>query len=281
MRPLTAPAAPALAAAAQAPSGPAAPEALAPSASATPQPAPPDPHAAQPERPSVATHAYTVPPGFVELEAGVQRQSTGALASAFAMPVLFKVGLGSRLQLDLAPGFQRNADRGQATAGLTDTIVGIKWRVADDAGLFGTFAIQTTATVPTGSSGLGTGTGETAINLLAISSRTIGPVSLDLNVGYTRRTGDGSTAPTNEWLWTISTGFPLVGQLGMGAEIFGAPASTGPAGKPRVVAFLTNLNYAPTPRVVVDAGVTFNISGFGDPAIFAGVTWNMGRAWKQ
>ena len=32
-----------------------------------------NPHDAQPERPTVATHAYGVAPGYVELEAGLQR----------------------------------------------------------------------------------------------------------------------------------------------------------------------------------------------------------------
>jgi hypothetical protein len=31
-----------------------------------------DPHAAQPERPTVATHAYTVAPGYLEVEVGAQ-----------------------------------------------------------------------------------------------------------------------------------------------------------------------------------------------------------------
>ena len=32
-----------------------------------------DPHAAQPERPSVATHAHTVAPGWAEVELGFAR----------------------------------------------------------------------------------------------------------------------------------------------------------------------------------------------------------------
>jgi hypothetical protein len=253
--------------------------ALAQASPAPPQPVPPDPRAARPERPSVATHAFTVAPGVFELEAGTQRQADGALQNYLALPFLMKIGLGPRVQLDIAPGWQRNDEYGRVTAGMTDLVVGVKWRVADDAGVLGTFAIQTTAALPTGSAESGTGTGETAVNLLAISSRTIGPVSLDLNVGYTHRTGDGSAVPTSDWLWTVSTGIPLVGNLGMGAEVYGIPASSGPAGRPPVVAFLVNLNYAITPRVIVDGGATFDISGFGETALFGGLTWNIGRAW--
>ncbi len=44
---------------------------LAPAAASAQAPAR-DPHAVQPERPTVATHAYTVAPGWVEIEAGVE-----------------------------------------------------------------------------------------------------------------------------------------------------------------------------------------------------------------
>jgi hypothetical protein len=46
-------------------------------------------------------------------------------------------------------------------------------------------------------SGLRHGTGTTDPNLLFISSHKLGPVAMDLNVGYTRRSGDGSVAPTS------------------------------------------------------------------------------------
>ena len=80
----------------------------------------PDPRDAQPERPTVATHAFTVSRGYFELETGFQRQSVGAFSNYLAMPLLLKVGLGSRVQLDIAPGWRRNADNGKAMSGLTD-----------------------------------------------------------------------------------------------------------------------------------------------------------------
>src|SRR5215467_14475818 len=51
---------------------------------------PPDPHAAQPERPTVATHAGTVAPGWVEIEAGAELDRYDGDVSGLAVPVVTK-----------------------------------------------------------------------------------------------------------------------------------------------------------------------------------------------
>jgi hypothetical protein len=246
-------------------------------AQATPVPGPRD---AQPERPTVATHAYTVAPGYVELEAGFERQPAGAQSNLFVMPFLLKIGLGPRVQLDVAPGWQRNVNDGHAQTGLTDMVLGVKWRLADRVPVLGALAVQMTASLPTGSVASGTGTGSAALNVLAISSRNIGPVALDLNAGYTLRGGDGALAPKHETLWSVSPGFPIAGKVGMVAEVFGLPGTGGPAGRRPVVGFLTGPTWAVTRSLVLDAGAIINVSGFGDTAIYAGLTWNIGRAWS-
>jgi hypothetical protein len=227
----------------------------------------------------VATHAFTVASGYVELESGVQRQRLDGVSTLTSVPVLFKIGLGTKVQLDVAPGWLRTAGTDAALSGMTDLGLGVKWRVVDKAPVLSAFAVQALLVLPTGSVERGTGSGEAGVNLLAISSRTLGPVALDLNVGYARRGGDGTAAPRTSTLWAISTGFPLAGPVGMVAELFGLPGSGGPVGEPPVVGFLTGPTVELGPAVVVDAGAVFSVSGFGDTAIYAGVTWNMGRAW--
>jgi len=243
--------------------------------------APPDPHAAQPERPSVATHARTVAPGWVELEAGFQRQQEGVLSDRIAVPVVLKIGLGSHVQLDVAPAWNRNAENARIESGVTDLIVGVKWRMADAAPLLGMFAIQTTVSLPTGNSEAGLGTGSAGLNLLAISSHQFGPVSVDANVGYTRLGGDGSVAPQNNTLWTVSSGFPISGHLTWGVEVFGYPGTSGPSGSPPVVGFLTGPAFTVRPSVVLDAGAIFDIEGFGGTSVYGGLTWNIGRIWRS
>ncbi len=94
--------------------------------------------------------------------------------------------------------------------------------------LLGDFAVLPAVKFPTGDATKGTGTGTTDASFLLISSHSFGPVSMDINAGYTRRSGDGSNAPKNATLWTVSFGGPAAGQLGWTAECYGYPGTGGP-----------------------------------------------------
>jgi hypothetical protein len=222
-----------------------------------------------------------VAPGWIELEAGAQRQQEGALSDKIAVPVVLKIGLGSRVQLGIAPAWNRDAQNGRIESGLTDVLVGVKWRLADTAPVLGAFAIQTTVSLPTGNSAAGLGTGSVGLNLLAISSHQFGPVSVDANVGYTRLGGDGSIAPQNSTLWTVAAGFPIGSRLAWAAEVFGYPGTSGPSGSLPIVGFLTGPTFAVRSSLVLDAGAIFDIEGFGGTAIYGGLTWNIGRLWRS
>lgn len=232
-----------------------------------------DPHAAQPERPSVATHAGTVAPGWLEIEAGVERDRLDA-ASSWQAPLVAKIGLASHVQLTLqAPVALAPA----GATGIGDLSVGVKWRLIDHHPVLGDFAVLPSVKLPTGDAARGTGTGTTDGGLVLISSRNIGDVSLDLNLGYTRRSGDGTAAPKDATLWTASFGGPVRGALGWGAELFGLPATTGPAGADSVVACLLDATFEVRPWWVLDAGVTVPLTGPQPKALFAGLTYNIGR----
>jgi hypothetical protein len=60
-----------------------------------------DPHAVQPERPTVATHAHTVAVGWVEIEAGLERDRAADGSRAVSIGAVTKVGLARRAQLNL------------------------------------------------------------------------------------------------------------------------------------------------------------------------------------
>jgi hypothetical protein len=237
---------------------------------------PTDPREANPERPTVATHAYTVAPGIFELETGAQWQRLGPHAAEWTGPTLVKIGLVKNLQLDIAPGWAWLGPDGARHGGIADSEVGLKWHVASGLPVLADFALQSTVKLPTGDVGLGTGTGTTDLNLLVISSRSIHKVELDLNVGYTRRSGTGLEAPTDATLWTVSTGFPVDGGIGWVAEVFGYPGTRGPAGSRPIVAFLTGPTYQPQRSIVFDTGVILSVEGFGATAVYAGLTWNIG-----
>jgi hypothetical protein len=79
---------------------------------------PRDPHAVQPERPTVATHAGTVARGWVELEEGGEWDKAADGTRTFFAPTNLKIGLASRAQLNLLVNlFLRPRDPGRTFRG--------------------------------------------------------------------------------------------------------------------------------------------------------------------
>jgi hypothetical protein len=235
---------------------------------------PRDPHAVQPERPTVATHAGTVSPGWLEIETGFERDRFDPSLTTFSTPTVFKFGLADNAQLSVFGSAQHNP----GTTGLGDVGAGVKWRLVDDAPLLGDFAILPSVKFPTGSADRGTGTGTTDVSLLLISSHDLGPVSMDINVGYTHRSGDGSNAPRYATLWTVSFGGPVAGNLGWTGECFGYPRTTRAVGQqPSIVALLGGPTYLIKKWLALDAGVILPLTGPQPHALYAGGVYNVGR----
>jgi hypothetical protein len=235
-----------------------------------------DPHSVQPERPTVATHAGTVAPGWVELEAGVERDHLEG-AHTFLTPTVLKLGVVPRVQLELLGSFVHLSGTIPNYSGMGDLGAALKWRVLERAPVVGDFAVQPSLKLPTGSALHGTGTGTTDVGLLLISSHDVGALALDINAGYVRRSGDGRQAPRDATLWTVSAGMPVIGALGWVAELFGYPRTTGPSGANGTAAFLTGPTVELRRWLVVDAGVIFPLAGPQPHAVYAGLTWNIGR----
>lgn len=238
-----------------------------------------DPHAVQPERPTVATHAGTVAPGWIELETGVERDRGAGATTTFSTPTTLKLGLAPRVQLSIVDSWVRTSGTAPTTSGLGDVSLGVKWRLADGLPVIGDLALLPSIKTPTGSRARGTGTGTTDAGLLLISGHDRGPVSVDINVGVTRRSGLRSAAPRTSTLWTISSGFPIAGRLGGAVEVFGLPGTGGPAGQAPVVATLFGPTLLPRRWLEVDAGVIVPIEGPQPHALYAGGVWNIGRLW--
>lgn len=236
--------------------------------------APRDPHSVQPERPTVATHAGTVARGWLEIEAGAERDQFAPDSVGVSTPVVFKVGLASNVQLSV---FASTAAPAGGLFGVGDLGVGVKWRLLDDAPMVGDFAVLPTLTFPTGSVNRGTGLGTTDASLLLISSHDFGPVEMDLNIGYTRRSGNGSGAPQNATLWTASFGGPFTGAFGWVAECYGFPATTGSVGQSSIVALLGGPTMLVRPWFEVDAGIIVPLTGPQPHAVYAGGVYNVGR----
>jgi hypothetical protein len=237
---------------------------------------PQDPHAVQPERPTVATHAGTVAPGWVEIETGVELDQLHT-ARAFTTPTTLKIGLAPRLQLSLVESFVRTYGNVPARSGLGDAALALKWRLAEDLPVLGDFAVLPSIKFPTGSVRRRTGTGTTDGGLLLISSHQFGPAAVDINVGYVHRSGDGSDAPRNATLWTVSGGMPVAGALGWAVEVYGLPGTSGPAGQEPTVALLTGPTVQIRRWLAVDAGIIVPFQGPQPHVVYAGMVWNLGQ----
>ena len=234
-----------------------------------------NPHAVQPERPTVATHAGTVAPGWVELEEGGEWDRFADGSRSFAAPANLKIGLAGRGQLNLLASVIHTTPVSRATA-LGDLTVGVKYRALEHAPLLGDFAFLSSVKFPTASAREGFGTGTTDLSLLLISSHELGSVDMDLNAGLTKRSGDGSRVPKTATVWTASFGFLLTGAFGWVAEVFGYPGTAGPQGQKGSVALLAGPTFSAREWLALDLGTITPVTGPQPRAAYAGFVWNIG-----
>lgn len=234
-----------------------------------------DPHEVQPERPTVATHAGTVAPGWVELETGIEFDRYEDTSRGESAPTVFKIGVAPRLQLNIQTPIMRPP--GIDSTHIGDFSIGLKWRLSEDTPVLGDFAILPSIKVPSGSTSSGAGSGTTDFSLLFISSHKFGAVAMDLNAGYTWRSGDNTKAPRNATIWTASFGGPVHGRLGWVSEVYGYPGTSGPAGASPIVAYLGGTTFQVHKWLVLDAGIVAPIKGPQQRALYGGIVYNIGR----
>jgi hypothetical protein len=237
------------------------------------QDAPPDPRLVQPERPTVATHAHTVAPGYVEIESGVEGDRVSAGKRDYFAPTVIKVGLASHLQLNVSTPvvFSGTSQSG----GIGDIGVGVKWRLFDDTPILGDFALLPAVKFPSGSAADNTGTGTVDESITVISSHMFGGVAMDLNAIYTSIGSTSTTPRSKSALWTASFGFPVAGSLSWVLEVFGQPTIDG-SGTASTAAVLTGPSYLLTPALNLDFGVITPFHGDMPNALYAGIVWNVG-----
>lgn len=222
------------------------------------------PRAANPERPTVATHAYAVAPGYVEVEQGISARGTTSLSAVTSWDVNVKIGIAPHIQLGIfGPAYLRTG----AGHGVGDWGAALKLRT--DLSEEVAVAVVPTLTVPTGNERRGLGAGR-ALGQLPVVLSVNGParVHADLNAGPLE-IGAGRL----QWLTTASFSRPL-GALGVTAELF--RISAGAAG-PRQAGLLGGLLVTPVHWMVIDVGGTIGLGSGSPDVIFLGATTNFGR----
>ena len=137
----------------------------------------------------MATHAGTVAPGWIEVEAGGELDSYENHSTGFGLPVNIKVGLSSNLQLNLFPSAVEPPGKDIIQSG--DFAFGIKCRIFDNLPILEKFAVLPILKLPTGAIASGAGTGTTDGSIVLISSHEFGEIDLDINLGFTHRSKAG------------------------------------------------------------------------------------------
>jgi hypothetical protein len=249
-----------------------------------------DPRVAQPERPTVATHAGTVAPGYLEFEAGYEFDDLRFGAGAGIFSLVTKVGIAPAVQFSLYLNGQRGVNPGpppgfifnQARlipSGIGDVAIGFKFRTMEDHPILGDFAVQPILKLPVGDKKLSAQS--TDLTLLLISSREIGPVHLDININLTGRTGPDPFQPKFSAGWMAAFSGPVAGGLAWTAELYGYPPGSLDYGSPSTMALLAGPMWAVHKTLVLDAGIIRRLAGDQPAAWFAGATWNVGRVFGR
>ncbi len=217
---------------------------------------------ARPERPTVATHAVAMAPGYLELEAGAATTRPSG-AAEHAMILTTKFGLAERLQLTVTSSVTRTAER---VTGADPVFAGVKWQLGARREGRPLVAILPGVTFANGPRR----DRDAALSLMVVYSQAVGPVAVDLNVAATRLNRVEGRVP---YLWAASAGGPVAGAVGWGVELWGEAADGTPAST-NVLGFV---GYTVRPSLVLDAGFTTPLDGDAGTTLFAGLTWNLGR----
>jgi hypothetical protein len=226
------------------------------------------PRAANPERPTFATHAYAVAPGYAELEQGL-RVEGGDAGDATAWDYNLKVGVARQVQLAFfGTGFIHTS----AGGGVGD--LGATLKLSTSVSPRATLALASSVTFPTGDAAAGRGAGRTQGGVLAVAS-VDGPWKLhvDVNLGPVEL-GAGASPP--RWFHSVGAGVAL-GRYGLTTELYGLTAGAGEFAEWGALGAVT---VRPAEWVVVDAGGSVGLWRETPHLLFVGVTTNLGALWK-
>ena len=226
------------------------------------------PRAANPERPTVATHAYAVAPGYVELEQGLSARGRRSLGEQTSWDLNLKIGLTRHLQLGLfGPAYLRT-DGG---AGVGDFGAALKAR--GDLSPKVAAALVSAVSMPTGSAANGLGAGRALGSFVGVVSAELrGGIHLDANAGPT---GIGAGAP--QWFGSVALSRAF-GRLSIATELFAfANGGAGPAQRGALGSLLLTL----AEWAVADVGGVVGLSDASPDQVFVGLTTNFGAIMRR
>lgn len=224
------------------------------------------PRDANPERPTFATHAYAVAPGYAEIEQGISASGVSSYGQGTAWNVAVKVGIAPFLQ---AEAFGPLYARGPGGGGIGDLGLALKFR--RDLSPNVAVALIPAVTAPTGSAAKGLGAGRALGSATAVFSADLpAGFHVDLNAGPT-----GAGAGATQWFFSASGAWGK-GMVGLTGECF--DFTPGAAGT-RFAGLLGALTVRLAPWAVLDAGGVHGTTAGSPHSVFLGLTTNVGRVF--
>jgi outer membrane putative beta-barrel porin/alpha-amylase len=167
-------------------------------------------------RPLDTEDTGTVARGAAEVELGVDH-TRGGDESLSAGRGVIAVGLGDALELRLESALAVvDGAEHRARAGIGDTVLGAKYRLRHESpaapAVLGALAVR----LPTGDADRGLGSPGADVTMLAVAGKSLGPVTVHGNAGYTIVTDDRSAdvwrlAASTEW--AAGDGWTLVAEI--------------------------------------------------------------------
>ncbi|HEY2460379.1 MAG TPA: transporter [Candidatus Acidoferrum sp.] len=224
----------------------------------------PDDITAVPNRPTFSTTAESVQRGVFEIEYGFEAADAHQNING-----LLKFGLFKNLELRFS---QNPFERDSGLAGLGDSAVGFKYRIASQKKCTPTFSILYTATLPTAKDQLGVGATGHSIQILA--SKDFGKNHFDFNEGVQFVGRPGASGFDRNYFTALAYAHPLTQKWALTAEIAGFSNTNRET--PATLTLLGAATYNVSSRLVLDGGAYFAVYGqLPRVTFFGGVTYSV------
>jgi len=171
--------------------------------------------------PLVTDDPGTPGPGHWEVNVAFTLDDRGAFQTFETPLVDANYGVGERLQLKLEIPWVVGTD-GQDASGLGNALIGVKWRFCDASECGAAVGIYPQVEVPMSSrsAALGLADGKASVLLPVLIQRDFGPVEVNVEAGYTFRSGQ-----SGQWFWGVALGHS-VGDFELLTEVFDSGASS-------------------------------------------------------
>jgi hypothetical protein len=238
-------------------------------------------------RPLVTEDAYPVDRGDVEVEAGIELETTTQSYSLTA-PFSFGFGVTDWLELGIKPSvvYQDDQDASpRKVAGVGDLVLGAK-ALLPFRPLDLDLALVPSLKIPTASESRGLGTGKVDAGLIfVVSKKFTDTQEVDFNVGYTT-VGKDSDVQLQDQLFIGLAGATSIPGLAeerfqVVAEVFGTTAEED--GGPGDIQGHLGVRYYVGEMLMLDAAIGRSFTAHPPVEFFAtiGLTWTFEAPWKR